>query len=177
MRKAIAIDFDGCLCESAWPEIGAPHTDVINAAIRERENGAALILWTCRVGGLLESAVEWCRSYGLEFDAVNANLPERISEYQTDCRKVSADEYWDDRAVCVPLSSNDQLTIEQLREMDEPVWAECGVTPFTPNGGYYCLCQCGNITAPSGAQFDIEEIPHWKFYRRQPEEGQHGKTT
>ena len=32
MRKAIAIDFDGCLCENAWPEIGAPHWDVIHAA-------------------------------------------------------------------------------------------------------------------------------------------------
>lgn len=99
MRKAIAIDFDGCLCEWAWPEIGAPHMEVINAAIREKESGAALILWTCRVGSLLESAVEWCSSYGLEFDAVNANLPERITAYRNDCRKVNADEYWDDHAI------------------------------------------------------------------------------
>ena len=99
MRKAIAIDFDGCLCEWAWPEIGAPHMDVINAAIREQTNGTALILWTCRVGGLLEAAVEWCSSYGLEFDAVNANLPERITAYRNDCRKVNADEYWDDHAI------------------------------------------------------------------------------
>lgn len=99
MRKAIAIDFDGCLCDWAWPEIGAPHMEVINAAIREQENGAALILWTCREGSLLESAVEWCSSYGLEFDAVNANLPERIAAYRNDCRKVNADEYWDDHAI------------------------------------------------------------------------------
>lgn len=99
MRKAIAIDFDGCLCEWAWPEIGVPHMEVINAAIAERENGAALILWTCRVGERLGEAVAWCKSWGLEFDAVNANLPERIAEYQNDCRKVNADEYWDDRAV------------------------------------------------------------------------------
>lgn len=99
VRKAIAIDFDGCLCEWAWPEIGAPHMEVINAAIQEQNSGAALILWTCRVGGMLEAAVDWCSSYGLEFDAVNANLPERIAEYRNDCRKVNADEYWDDRAV------------------------------------------------------------------------------
>ena len=99
MRKAIAIDFDGCLCEWAWPDIGAPHMDVINAAIREQNSGTALILWTCRVGSLLESAVEWCGSYGLEFDAVNANLPERIAAYRNDCRKVNADEYWDDHAI------------------------------------------------------------------------------
>ena len=99
MRKAIAIDFDGCLCENNWPEIGAPHMEVITAAIDEKNNGAALILWTCRVGEKLGEAVAWCAGFGLEFDAVNANLPERIAAYRNDCRKVNADEYWDDRAV------------------------------------------------------------------------------
>ena len=99
MRKAIAIDFDGCLCKWAWPEIGEPNMEVINAAIREKESGAALILWTCRVGERLGEAVKFCEDLGLTFDAVNANLPERIAAYQNDCRKVNADEYWDDRAV------------------------------------------------------------------------------
>lgn len=99
MRKAIAIDFDGCLCENRWPEIGAPNMDVINAAHREKEDGAALILWTCRIGERLGEAVAWCAGFGLVFDAVNANLPERIAAYQSDCRKVCADEYWDDAAV------------------------------------------------------------------------------
>lgn len=103
MRKAIAIDFDGCLCDWAWPEIGAPHMNVIQAAIREKENGAALILWTCRVGERLGEAVKFCSDLGLTFDAVNANLPERIAAYQNDCRKVNADEYWDDKAVLMPV--------------------------------------------------------------------------
>ena len=118
MRKAIAIDFDGCLCENRWPEIGEPHMDVINAAIAEQENGTALILWTCRVGGLLEAAVDWCSSYGLEFDAVNANLPERIAAYKNDCRKVNADEYWDDRAViarkCLVMGPGDDCRRERI---------------------------------------------------------------
>lgn len=99
MRKAIAIDFDGCLCENRWPEIGEPHMDVINAAIAERENGAALILWTCRAGERLGEAVAWCAGFGLTFDAVNVNLPERLAHFKTESRKVSADEYWDDAAV------------------------------------------------------------------------------
>lgn len=98
-RKAIAIDFDGCLFEDKWPEIGAPNMEVIKAAIREKENGAGLILWSCRIGEELNRAIEICRSYGLEFDAVNQNLPERIEAYGVDCRKVNADEYWDDRSV------------------------------------------------------------------------------
>lgn len=118
MRKAIAIDFDGCLCENDWPEIGAPHMDVITAAIDEKKNGAALILWTCRVGERLGEAVAWCAGFGLEFDAVNANLPERIAAYQNDCRKVNADEYWDDRAViarkCLVMGAGDDCRRERI---------------------------------------------------------------
>lgn len=118
MRKAIAIDFDGCLCENNWPEIGAPHMEVITAAIDEKNNGAALILWTCRVGEKLGEAVAWCAGFGLEFDAVNANLPERIAAYQNDCRKVNADEYWDDRAViarkCLVMGAGDDCRRERI---------------------------------------------------------------
>lgn len=118
MRKAIAIDFDGCLCENDWPEIGAPHMDVITAAIDEKKNGAALILWTCRVGERLGEAVAWCAGFGLEFDAVNANLPERIAAYQNDCRKVNADECWDDRAViarkCLVMGAGDDCRRERI---------------------------------------------------------------
>lgn len=118
MRKAIAIDFDGCLCENRWPEIGAPNMDVISAAIAERENGTALILWTCRVGERLGEAVAWCAGFGLEFDAVNANLPERIAAYQNDCRKVCADEYWDDAAVVMGRKA-DTPTQEETKEIRE----------------------------------------------------------
>ena len=50
---------------------------------------------------LLEVALEWCRARGLEFDAANENLPDLIEQYGGDCRKISADEYWDDKAVNV----------------------------------------------------------------------------
>lgn len=101
LRRAIAIDFDGCLCKNMRPYIGLPNFDAINAAIRAKQEGAALILWTCRVGERLEQAVQFCKNYGLEFDAVNENLPERMEAYQNDPRKVNADEYWDDLAVPV----------------------------------------------------------------------------
>ncbi len=99
--KVIAADFDGCLCENMWPEIGRPNSLVISALIRERQNGVKLILWTCREGDLLNDALAWCKEYGLEFDAVNDNLPENIEQYGNNCRKVWADEYWDDKSVIV----------------------------------------------------------------------------
>ncbi len=167
MRKAIAIDFDGCLCENTWPEIGAPHWPVIRAAQLAQHEGAALILWTCRNGDLLDAAVKWCGEHGLIFDAVNKNLQERMEHYGSESRKISADEYWDDCAVHMPAPPNDPLTLEGLREMDgEAVW-----TPVynLPQGGYYCLCNKGVITVPSGRLIDCKDIPDWTFYRRKPE--------
>lgn len=101
--KVIAIDFDGCLCVNNWPYIGAPNWAVIERAKQEQQNGAKLILWTCREGDALDRAVEACAEWGLYFDAVNENLPERIAQYDNDPRKVGADEYWDDKAVRVEV--------------------------------------------------------------------------
>lgn len=97
--KAIAIDFDGCLCDNAYPAIGAPHWGVIARAKMEQEAGAGLILWTCREGQLLLEAVAACESWGLHFDAINESLPSWIAAFDNAPRKVGASEYWDDRAV------------------------------------------------------------------------------
>ena len=99
--KIIAVDFDGTLCVSKWPEIGDPKWSIINELKRRQHNGDRVILWTCREGVLLNKALAWCREHGIVFDAVNNNLPERISQYGNNPRKVSADEYWDDKAVTV----------------------------------------------------------------------------
>lgn len=98
MRKIIAVDFDGVLCEDQWPQIGPEKKDNIELAKFRKQAGAALILWTCRCGEQLDEAVAWCRERGLEFDAVNKNLPERVAFYGSESRKISADEYWDDKA-------------------------------------------------------------------------------
>lgn len=101
LPRAIAVDFDGCLCREAWPEIGATNWPVVKRLMREKQRGTKLILWTCRTGELLKRAVAWCAERGLTFDAVNENLPERVEQYGGESRKVSADEYWDDRAVAI----------------------------------------------------------------------------
>lgn len=63
--KAIAIDFDGCICTNAFPNIGAPNRSVIDKAIAEQAAGAGLILWTCREGELLQQALDACAQWGL----------------------------------------------------------------------------------------------------------------
>lgn len=140
MRDAIAIDFDGCLCVNAYPRIGAPNWAVIARAKERQAAGAGLILWTCREGQLLQDAVAACQSWGLTFDSINESLPDWINTFGTRPRKVGATEYWDDRAVRLPVS-NEPLTLAELRSMDgEPAWCEdfgCwGIVRVDPNGNW-----------------------------------------
>lgn len=99
--RIIAVDFDGTLCSDCYPKIGMPNLPLIALLLRLRRQGKQVILWTCRCGELLEEAVEWCSLFGLQFDAVNENVPETIACYGTEARKISADVYIDDRA-CFP---------------------------------------------------------------------------
>jgi hypothetical protein len=94
-----AVDFDGTLCVNKFPNIGVPNTALIRHLIKRRSNGNKIILWTCRTNQKLAEAVEWCKTQGLEFDAVNENLPEILESWGgVDNRKVFADVYIDDKA-------------------------------------------------------------------------------
>lgn len=93
----IAIDFDGTLVTDKFPEIGEP-THLFESVRIWQSIGTKVILWTCRNGEHLEKAVKFCKEQGIEFDAVNMNIPEIIEEYGGDTRKVFADIYIDDKA-------------------------------------------------------------------------------
>ena len=103
MFQIIAVDFDGTLCHSNWPELGEPNLQLIDYLRKWRVSGNKLILWTCRAGEALEKAVDWCREQQLEFDAINDNLPEIIEFYGNNSRKISCDYYIDDKSM--PLES------------------------------------------------------------------------
>ena len=94
-----AVDFDGTLCENAWPNIGKPNYTLIRILKELRETGGKIILWTCRTADRLDKAIAWCKEQGLEFNAVNENLPEIIGQFGTESRKVFADIYVDDKAI------------------------------------------------------------------------------
>lgn len=94
-----AVDFDGTLCESVWPGIGFPNMTLIEYLKKKQLKGDKLILWTCRTGERLQESISWCKMYGLEFDAVNENLPEMIERYGNDSRKIYADCYIDDKSI------------------------------------------------------------------------------
>lgn len=98
MDKIIAVDFDGTMCENKWPEIGEANEKILNYLKSEKENGAKLILWTNRSGEPLKNAVKWSVEHGIEFDAVNDNLPESVEYFGENSRKIYATEFIDDRA-------------------------------------------------------------------------------
>jgi hypothetical protein len=105
MPKNIAVDFDGTLCEYAFPKIGSQTSEqkeLLELLIELKKDGHKIILWTNRGDNdkykVLTEAIDWCRSKGLEFDAINENLPdqEKISGYSP---KIMADFYIDDKAL------------------------------------------------------------------------------
>ncbi len=101
--KYIAIDFDGCLCENAFPEIGQVkpiHEQVHEAVKLLKKEGNKIILWTCREDKeerkYLTEAVEWCKEQGIEFDYINENPDNPYGDWG---RKLYADIYIDDKAI------------------------------------------------------------------------------
>jgi hypothetical protein len=101
----IAVDFDGTLCEYAFPNIGEQneqHKQLMKLLIELRNKGHKLILWTNRGDNkqypVLTEAIEWCKEKGLEFDAINENLPEQI-KLSGPSPKIMADYYIDDKVL------------------------------------------------------------------------------
>ena len=101
--KFIAVDFDGTLNESAFPEIGEVkeiHLEVHDAIRKLKEEGNTMILWTCREDdperSYLTEAIEWCKKYGLEFDYVNENPASPFGDTK---RKIYEDIYIDDKSI------------------------------------------------------------------------------
>ena len=46
--QIIAVDFDGTLCYSNWPELGEPNRPLIEYLINQKRSDNKLILRTCR---------------------------------------------------------------------------------------------------------------------------------
>lgn len=99
----------------------------------QRRAGDKVILWTCRSEAMLAAAIVWCGTFGLEFDAVNANLPEIVETFGGDTRKVFANVYLDDRAM-LPLPGFVEPRLLSLEEVagrvvlgqEAPIYMEFG---------------------------------------------------
>jgi hypothetical protein len=121
----IAVDFDGTLCEYAFPQIGIQthqQQQLLEILVELRAKGHKIILWTNRGDNesykSLSEAVEWCKQKGLEFDSVNQNLPnqKKLSGYSP---KIIADIYIDDKAFNFFGENNRNDVLRLLRTIYE----------------------------------------------------------
>lgn len=115
----LAVDFDGTLVCDEFPDLGFPNMELLHALVEVRKRGHKVILWTCRSGDHLVQAVYMMKELGLEFDAINCNLPDIVEKYGGDTRKVYADIYIDDKAcrMFVPHNkSYSQYVLEAMLE-------------------------------------------------------------
>ena len=99
--RIIGVDFDGTLAvtRGSYPRIQQPIHEILEYVIERKAAGDEIILVTMREGKDLEDAVEWCRKQGLEFDAVNDNLPYMKEYFGSNPRKIFCNEYIDDRNI------------------------------------------------------------------------------
>ena len=99
--RIIGVDFDGTLAitKGTYPKIREPIREVIDYLKEEQEKGAYLVLVTMREKEELAQAVTWCIKQGLEFDAVNDNLPHMKEFFNNNPRKIFCNEYIDDKNI------------------------------------------------------------------------------
>ena len=96
----VAVDFDGTIVEHKYPEIGKEKPFAIEVLKKLSDEGVKVVLWTIREGKYLDEAIEFCRSRGLEFYAVNNELPNNsLFAKAPSSRKIRADFYIDDRNI------------------------------------------------------------------------------
>ena len=119
----IAVDFDGTIVEHRYPDIGREKPFAIETLKKLAEEQHRLILWTVRKGKLLQEAVEFCRTRGLDFYAVNRNFPE---ENEPEERKLRADLWIDDRNLgglpdwgTIYRMIRNNWTFDELKRQDE----------------------------------------------------------
>jgi len=95
-----AIDFDGCLTEYSFPDIGLQsdeQKELLDVLIKLKEQGHKLILWTSRGEPALQESKDWCNEQGLKFDSFQVNpFTEKLSGPSP---KIVADYYIDDKAL------------------------------------------------------------------------------
>lgn len=94
----IAVDFDGTIVEDGYPGIGEERLFAFDTLKRLQADGHRLILWTYRHGKKLDEAVEYCKTNGIEFYAVNKSFPEEET-LENASRKIHADLFIDDRNI------------------------------------------------------------------------------
>lgn len=99
LKAILSIDFDLTICMSNYPETGMQRKNAgkfINKLVRD---GYGIVINTCREGIALAEAIKWLHKNKIPYHYINCNFPHIIKSYGSDCRKISADLYIDDKCL------------------------------------------------------------------------------
>lgn len=118
------------------------------------------MMFECAVGQL-------CPIANVYFGLVQAaELRERLKEYEDALPFEQAKELSKTDAD-INRSINHVLSLEELNGRTDPVWVYVPDSPLCLDGGYYSLCDHGNILPPSGLSFKAGER-NWTFLDHRP---------
>lgn len=96
----IAVDFDCTIAKTKYPTILGEVDGAREAMEQLHHAGHYIIIWTCRKGEHLISAINWLLEHRIPFDRVNASAPVDIERWGDEQRKIGADVYIDDKNIC-----------------------------------------------------------------------------
>lgn len=100
MIESVKVDFDNTISISdKYPFIEGINKRAIKVLSRFQKAGGIVILDTAREGIQLQFALKALAEAGFKPDYANENIPARIKKFGSDCRKVMADKFIDDRDI------------------------------------------------------------------------------
>lgn len=92
----LIFDYDGTIVKDSWPGVGKLRF-LAKPILKWLYRRNILILNTCREGQKLKEAVDFLNTHGVYFDYYNENCESLIRQFG-DCRKISGDWTFDDKA-------------------------------------------------------------------------------
>ena len=95
----LSIDFDGTIVKDEYPGIGKALPGAIQAINELYDDGYCIIINSCRAREREDEMIDWLNRNGVKYCHCNENCCERIVNYRTDCRKISADCIIDDKSL------------------------------------------------------------------------------
>lgn len=127
--STIMIDFDNTIVEEKYPGIGKEIPGAIATINELYDMGHCIIISSCRAREHQEEMIQWLRAHGVKFCHVNENCRERIISYRTDCRKISADCYVDDKNLFSDkyIRDWDLIKTEICRKFGTSARRKCGM--------------------------------------------------
>ncbi len=95
----LSVDFDGTIVENDYPRVGKLRPYAKETINDWYLHGIGIVINTCRSGKFEQDAIDFLKQHDIKYHYINENFPHLIDLYGSDCRKISADIYIDDKCL------------------------------------------------------------------------------